>query len=53
MASCGCGGTKRVGGTGQKYQLLDSGGAVIKVYSSETDARMAASQSPGTRVRPV
>lgn len=50
--NCGCGGSK-TGGTGQKYQHVGTDGKVIQTYSSETDARMAASSQPGTRVRPA
>jgi hypothetical protein len=49
--TCNCGGS-RSGGTGQKFDLVDSTNKVINTYSSETDARQAASQQPGTRVRP-
>jgi hypothetical protein len=52
MAGCNCG-SKKSGGTGQKFLLLDGSGSLVKVYSSETDARMAASKNPGYRVRPA
>lgn len=50
--NCGCGGSKKSAGS-QNFQHIDATGKVIKVYSTETDARMAASQQPGTRVRPA
>jgi len=50
--SCGCGGSKKSAGS-QTYQHVGTDGRVIQVYSTETDARMAASKQPGTRVRPA
>lgn len=50
--SCGCGGSRKAG-TGTKFAHVSTDGKVIQIYSSETDARMAASQQPGTRVRPA
>lgn len=48
---CGCGKSKS-GGV-QKWQHVGTDGKIIKVYSSEMDARSAASQQSGTRVRPA
>lgn len=48
---CGCGKAK-TGGVA-KFQHVGTDGRVIKTYSSETDARMAAASKPGTRVRPA
>jgi len=51
MAGCNCG--SRLGGS-TKYNLVDaSTGKVLKTYSSESDARLASSRQPGTRVRPA
>jgi hypothetical protein len=49
---CSCGMSKKSGGTGTKWLVIypDS---TKKTYASETDARIAASQTPGSRVRPV
>lgn len=49
--ACACGSGRL--GTAQKYNLVDSSGKVIKTYSSEADARMAASRTPGSRVKPA
>lgn len=50
--NCGCGGSK-AGGTGTKYIVVKPDGTKSQPYSSETDARMAASSQPGSRVRPA
>jgi hypothetical protein len=47
--ACNCG-ANRLGGT-KKYNHVDANGKVLKTYSSEMDARMAASRTPGTRVK--
>lgn len=52
MMGCGCG-KKKAGGTGQKWLVTAPDGKTTKTYSSETDARMAASSQSGARVRPA
>lgn len=47
MCSCN---NKRAGGTGQKWVVIKPDGTK-QSYASETDARMSASQTPGSRVR--
>lgn len=49
---CSCG-SKKTGGTGTKWLVLDDSGQLVKVYSSETDARMAVSSKSGWRVKPA
>lgn len=50
---CGCGGSRRSGGTGTKYQVVDATNKVVNTYSDKTDARQQASILPGARVRAV
>lgn len=49
MCSCN---NKKSGGTGQKWLVILPSGQK-KPYTSETEARMEASQTPGSRVRPA
>jgi hypothetical protein len=46
---CGCGSNRR-GPSTQTWQHIGEDGKVINTYSSEMDARLAASQLPGSRV---
>lgn len=50
MCSCNSKGGAKAGGTGQKYvhTYTESGSTTTKTYSSEMDARMAASRLGGT-----
>lgn len=49
---CSCGSKAKSGGV-QKFQHVGTNGKVIKTYSSETDARLAAAKVSGSRVRPA
>lgn len=46
---CGCGKSRTA--TTQNWDHVAADGTVIQVYSSETEARTAAAQQPGTRAR--